>query len=186
MSTSTRPVGKSRAPATRELSPPLRLVAETLHGDAQRHSGEILAAAEARGHARLDEARAEAARTLDEARAEAEATADRAAAVLMADAHRQALALVLGARREVYEEVRRRALAALRDRAGTGEAEALASRLAETARARLGDDAAVHPPADGGIGIVAERRGRRVDLSTKVLVDLHMSSLGEVLRAVWE
>jgi hypothetical protein len=104
----------------------------------------------------------------------------------MADAHRQALALVLGARREVYEEVRRRALAVLRDRAGTGEAEALASRLAETARARLGDDAAVHPPADGGIGIVAERRGRRVDLSTKVLVDLHMSLLGEVLRAVWE
>lgn len=163
----------------------MRPVIDAFASEAQRHAERILADADANADTVLEEARRQAERLLAASRADGAAAARRLAAAIVADARREARREVLSAQRLVYEDVRAQAKAHLDALAHSTEAASLAERLGVVARRRLGDDAVVEPPEGGGLGVVARRGARRLDLSANALLEHQIASMGSEITALW-
>jgi vacuolar-type H+-ATPase subunit E/Vma4 len=159
---------------------PLRsALLEQRHAEAER----VLAHAEERAEARLAEAETTGRALVEQARAEGVAAAAIAGAHEEARARRQARALVLAAKREVFEESRRRALAAahaLRSEPGYAS---LLERLSARARRQLGASAIleIDPPAGG---VRASNGARHVDYTLDALVERCLAQLGTEVEAL--
>jgi vacuolar-type H+-ATPase subunit E/Vma4 len=134
---------------------------------------------------RLAEAHARAGALVAEARRAGEADAIPEVGQILASARREAHGGILAAQREVYDEFRREALAAAFALRGTPAYAALLQRLAQAARARLGDDAAIDVDPPGAGGVLARSGDRRVDLSLAILVDDCVGGLGDRLGRLW-
>lgn len=155
----------------------------------------------------LDQARAEAERALAHADEQAaakladadergaalvrRARAEGAAAAAIAGAHDHALArrrsraLVLAVERDLYEELRRRARAAVRSLRHDPGYEALLERLSAVARAQLGEGAVLElDPPDAG-GVQASSGARRVDYTLDALAERCLGQLGGRLEELW-
>jgi vacuolar-type H+-ATPase subunit E/Vma4 len=155
----------------------------------------LLAETEAEARAELDEATIQADETVRRAQHEAEALVTRtrlegahagelAAAAERAQARRHARRLVLEARRTVYDEFRSRALDAVLELRQLDGYPALLERLAERARAQLGEDAILEiDPPEGGVR--AQAGTRRVDYSLPALAERCIAGLGEELAELW-
>jgi vacuolar-type H+-ATPase subunit E/Vma4 len=160
-------------------------VTEALEEDARSQSARILAQADADRAATLEVARTEGEWLVQAARAEGAVKARRLAAAELADARREARHAVLEAQRALYEAVRQGALEELANLEGSPAAANLVARLGNVARARLGDEAEIHPPDRGRPGIVAVRDGVMLDLSAPVLVELELQHFGDVFERLW-
>lgn len=139
-----------------------------------------VAAAAAERARRLDDARDAASRLVAEGRRTGEAAAGAETARTLLEARRRTRASLLAVRRELYDELRERALeqaSALLDDA------AFLTRLEGSARAQLGPAATTDAAAAGGI--VACAGGRRVDYSLPALVDRCVAALGERVEELW-
>ena len=86
---------------------------------------------------------------------------------------------MLAAQRQVWDELRASALSAVREAAD----DALAERLAQTAREQLGDDAVIERDAAGGLR--ASAGVRRVDYTLEPLVDRCLARLGSAATEAW-
>lgn len=156
------------APVADALLERARRDVDAITAAADREAAEIVAAARRKAHETITEARA---RGAAEARAYSSA--------VRARTRRQARGIELAARREVVEELRRRAAAAVGDLREDPCYPALLRRLAGLIRDSGGDDLVVreHP----GGGLVGEGRGRRVDCSLGALagraVDAHQPEM---------
>jgi hypothetical protein len=148
--------------------------------DAER----TIAAAEEERRARLTEARHEAAEIVASARAAGEADARLEAAATTAAARRRARSVALAARLELYEELRRQALAAAAQLQTKPSYAGWLQRLEEAARADLGADTVLE--LDRGRGGVVVRAGSRlVDYSLPALVDRCVGALRERVEELW-
>ena len=140
--------------------------------------------------ARAAEARRRAAEGAEariaQARTEAEEAAEQEADRLRARARRQGRSLVLAARRDVYDRLRSEAHTAALALRGSPPYERMVARLAESARARLGEEAIVEIDPSGEGGVRARGGHRRLDYSLPVLVERSLESLGPRLEALWE
>jgi hypothetical protein len=128
----------------------------------------------------LARARTRAAERL--ADAEAQGNAD-AAAALAADrlaARRSARSVVLAGRRALYQELRAQVIAEVR---ACADDPAVAARLTQRVRTRLGADAEVLA-APGG-GVLGRVPGRAVDYSLDACVERVVDELGERLETLW-
>jgi vacuolar-type H+-ATPase subunit E/Vma4 len=158
---------------------------EALLADARRRAEEIVAQAEEQAREQTEPAREQAEEIVAAARAQGEADGRLEAAREEAMQRFSAHMTVLGAQRESYEELRRRARAAvlaLRDEPGYPE---LLDRLAAAARRDLGDDAQlqIDPPDVGGVRGTAGTRA--VDYTLAALADRCVDDLGPRLAALW-
>ena len=133
-----------------------------------------LAAAEERGRALVEQARAEG-----------------VAAAAIAGGHdevrarRRSRSLVLATRKELYDELRRQALAAAHALAEDSRYPALLERLTAAARAQLGEAAVleVDPPDEGGVR--ASAGSRHVDYTLGALVERCLDRLGGKVERLW-
>lgn len=167
-----------------ELDVELGPVTASLAESARQRAEQILSDAAHQTDATLSEARSRAETTLNAARASGAAAARRRALAIVADARREAREEVLGAQRLVYEHVRAQTLKRLRQLAGSPEAAALNERLAAVGRQRLGADATVTTP-EGEIGVVAQRDGRRVNLTGDMLLERALANFGAEIAELW-
>lgn len=135
--------------------------------------------------ARLDEAQRRAAQIVASARAAGEADARAEAARTTATARRRARSVTLAARRDLYEELRRQALAAAAQLQTKPSYPELLQRLERAARADLGADAVVEVDPGAGGGVVARDGSRIVDYSLPALVDRCVGALGERVEELW-
>ncbi|MFF9113565.1 hypothetical protein [Streptomyces sp. NPDC014805] len=165
---------------TSALHPVRAELLRSAHSDAEA----LLARAEQEAATLLDRARAEARAVLDEAARQGEADGADAARDLLVKARREARAHTLAARREAYEELRRAAVARVRELRGSEGYASLRERLERRARCLLGPGAEVSEHPDGGV--VAEVPGKRVDLSLTALADRTLAGLGAEVRSLWE
>lgn len=137
------------------------------------------AAAEDEGRRVVEGARAQADAVLAEARTRGEADATGLLAVEGAQARRTARAVVLAAQRASYDELCRRARAAVADLLADPDRR---RRLAVTVRERLGEGATVRDDPAGGV-VAESPDGRRIDASVDALVAAAMSELD--LEQLW-
>ncbi|MFC5957217.1 hypothetical protein ACFP51_22895 [Streptomyces pratens] len=165
---------------TDALDPVRAELLRAAHADADA----CLARAEREAAARLDQARAEARTVLDDARRQGEADGTNAARDLLVRARREARSRTLSARREPYEELRSEAAERVRELRRADGYALLRERLEQRARVLLGPGAEVIEHADGGV--VAQVRGRRVDLSLTALAERALDSMGAEVRSLWE
>jgi len=160
---------------------PLR---EALLDQTRAETDERLAAADRRAEALLLDAEERGAALAERARAEGAAAARLAGAHDEARARRRARSLVLAARRELYEELRRRALEAAHALRDDSAYPALLDGLAAVARAQLGEDAELEiDPPDGGLR--ASCGARHVDYTLGALVERSLDQLGDRLERLW-
>jgi regulator of protease activity HflC (stomatin/prohibitin superfamily) len=174
-SAGTRPVGTASAgpPASVE---PLR---RALLRRADAAADALRAAAEREARAATDAAEQQAAAVLARARADGEADAAQRQAEDRARSRREARRVVLAAQRAVYDELRARARAAVRELLADPDAQ---RRLVALVRTRLGPDAQVRPlPSGGVVGELPD--GRRVDASVDTLVEQALAGLD--LAPLW-
>ena len=162
------------APLRRALLSVAEAEAESVVGDAS-----------SRAARELSDARAEVAALVERARAEGEAAARHDALRVVARARREGRALLLGAQREVYDELRRRAHAAVEELRFEPAYPRLLDRLEGVARAQLGPGAAVEvdPPEVGGVRASSGRR--RIDLTLPTLAERCLAGLGGDLERLW-
>lgn len=134
------------------------------------------------------DAAAAAARTLADAgvqqvAADAEAQALGELTITRTESRRDARTAELAAQRDAYDEFRRRVLASVvalqRDPAYPG----LRDRLIARARHVLGPDAAISDAPDGGV--IAETRGRRLDLSLSAIAERAVAAAGVEVSELW-
>lgn len=162
---------------------PLQIALEPLRAAliarARADADRLCADAETAGRELLAGAGEEAEALLAKARAQGETDAAAMFASEMDRARRSARGVVLAAQRAAYNELRQRALTAVR---GLLSDPARRARLATVLRSQLGDQAVIHEHSDGGI--VAETSdGRSVDASIEKLVD---NAVGELdLEQLW-
>ena len=184
MTTSTAgtagPVGTVRTtsagPPTAATLEPLR---QALLRRADAAADALRAAAEREAGGAIEAARQQAAAVLARARADGEADAAQRQAEDRSRARREARRVVLAAQRAVYEELRARARAAVRELLTDPDAQ---RRLVALVRARLEPDARVRPHRSGGVvGELPD--GRRVDASVDALVEQALAGLD--LAALW-
>lgn len=153
--------------AVADLSPaalePLRVA---LIARANAEADRVRAAAEADGQRLIAKANDEVATLLSSARAEGEAEAAALLADEAARARQAARSIVLGAQRAAYDELRRRACAAVH---ALLEDPAMRGRLAAVLRSQLGEDAVIHAQPDGGLQAITSN-GRSIDASIGALV----------------
>lgn len=177
----TRPMAAVRTTNADPLSitaalEPLRQV--LLHRTAAAADA-LRATAESEARAVTDAARQQAATALARARADGEADAAQRQAEDRSRARREARRVVLAAQRAVYEELRARARAAVRELLAEPEAQ---RRLDALVRGRLAPDAQVRPHRSGGVvGELPD--GRRVDASVDALVEQVLAGLD--LAPLW-
>ncbi|MGW3498041.1 hypothetical protein [Streptomyces sp. NPDC001020] len=153
---------------------------------------ELLRAARADADAVLARARADADEAVRAARTEADALLDRARQGGAADgtaaaarervlARQDAWARELSARAEVYEDLRTRVRAGVRD--ALADSGALQGRLEERARTLLGTEARITAAVDGGV--TAQTPGRRVDLTADALAERALARAGAEAETLW-
>lgn len=146
---------------------------------ARADADQVRADAEIDGRQLLAAARDEAEALLAKARAQGEMDAAAMFASEMDRARRSARGVVLAEQRASYNELRQRALTAVR---GLVADPARRARLATLLRGRLGEQAAIREHPDGGL--VAETPdGRSVDASIEKLVDIAVADLN--LEQLW-
>ncbi len=160
--------------SVREALAPVR---EALLDRARDDAERCLADAGAESAKLLDQARADAAEQLAAARASGAADADELADAELSRTRVTARGVVLSTQREAYEELRRRAIASLRDRAE------LRPVLAARATAALGGRPTVRDAAGGGV--TGERDGRWVDCTVAALVDHALDELAGHIPELW-
>ena len=158
---------------------------EALLTDARSRAQEIVAQAETEAAEQIEPARRQADALVAAARAQGEADGRLEATREEAVARFSARMTVLAEQRASYDELRRRARAAvlrLRDEADYPE---LLERLAAAARRDLGDDAQlqIDPPDVGGVRGTAGTRA--VDYTLVALADRCVDDLGPRLAALW-
>lgn len=169
MSHAKDPLQTALEPLRAALVARARAEADRLCADAETAGGEMLAEAD-------DEAEA----LLAKARAQGETDAAAMFASEMDRARRSARGVVLAAQRAAYNELRQRAITAVR---GLLADPARRARLATVLRSQLGDQAVIREHPDGGI--VAETPdGRSIDASIEKLVDNAVADLD--LEQLWE
>ena len=145
-----------------------REAADDLRADAERHA-----------RATVETAEQQAAARLAQVRSEGQAVAAQLEAQERGRSHQAARGVVLAAQRAVYDDVRLRTRAAVRELLSDPERY---QRLAATVRRELGQDATVRDHPDGGL--VAEAPdGRRIDASVDVLVERALKNLE--LEQLW-
>lgn len=149
--------------------------------DAER----TIAAAEKEGRARLAEGERRATEIVASAQAEGTVEARLETAATIAAARRRARSVTLAARLELYEELRRQALAAAAQLPTMPSYTEFLQRLERVARADLGADAVVELDAGEAGGVVARAASRIVDYSLPALVDRCISALGERVEELW-
>ncbi|HEY7250034.1 MAG TPA: hypothetical protein VIG37_06030 [Methylomirabilota bacterium] len=159
---------------------------DALLADARNRARQLIDQASAEATARIEQARRAGAEIVDRARAQGEAEGRISGA--REEARESALARmeVLAAQRAAYEELRRRARAAvlaLRDDPGYPE---LLERLAAACRNDLGERAQLEtdPPDAGGVRATAGTRS--VDYTLIALAERCIDALGPRLRRLWE
>lgn len=162
---------------------PLQIALEPLRAAliarARADADRLCTDAETAGRELLAGAGEEAEALLAKARAQGETDAAAMFASEMDRARRSARGVVLAAQRAAYNELRQRALTAVR---GLLSDPARRARLATVLRSQLGDQAVIHEHPDGGI--VAETSdGRSVDASIEKLVDNAVAELD--LEQLW-
>jgi vacuolar-type H+-ATPase subunit E/Vma4 len=162
----------------------LRPVRARLEQDAEQRASQILEAADQQAAAVLADARRRGEAILESARVEGAAATRRRSARVVADARREARESILRAQRGVYEQVRSLAQDQLKDLAGAAAAKALNTRLASVARERLGPQATVEV-SKSGIGVIAVRGQRRLDLSADALVERELAKLAPQIEELW-
>jgi vacuolar-type H+-ATPase subunit E/Vma4 len=158
----------------------------TLLEGAEAEARSLLEDAETRAAAEEDRSEADSRRVLEAAVAEGRASGELRSARALALARAEARRLVLEAKADVYEEFRRRALAAAHALRDDEEAYGRVLRgLEAEARRSLGDGAAVEldPPEAGGVRARAGKRS--VDLTLGVLVERCIASLGPAVQELW-
>jgi hypothetical protein len=162
---------------------PLRdALLERAHAEAEH----VLAAADERAAELLAEAEAHGAALVAQARAEGLAAAALAGAHEQALARRRARTLVLAAQRELYEELRRQARAAVHDlRRDLRRYATLLERLSAAARAQLGEGAELEVDPPGAGGVRAADGPRSVDYTLDALVERCVARLGDGLERLW-
>lgn len=158
---------------------------EALLADARRRAEEIVAQAEEQAREQIEPARRQADEIVAAARAQGEADGRLEAAREEAVQRFSARTTVLGAQRESYEELRRRARAAvltLRDEPDYPE---LLEHLGAAARRDLGDGAQlqIDPPELGGV--LGTAGTRAVDYTLVALADRCVDDLGPRLAVLW-
>ncbi len=178
------PSATSVLTARTELEVALGPVTASLAESARQRAEQVLSDADHQADATLAESRSRAETTLEAARESGADAARRRALAIVADARREAREEVLGAQRLVYEHVRAQTLERLRQLAGSPEAAALNERLANFARQRLGVDATVTTP-EGELGVVAQRDGRRMDLTSHTLLERALTNAGAEITELW-
>ena len=146
----------------------------------------MLGEAEAQAQARVGEARREADELVEHARAQGEAAGRLEAAHDEAVERVLAQADVLAAQRESYEELSRRARAAVLELRGDPGYPDLLERLAAAARRDLGDAAELEIDPPGAGGVRASAGSRRVDYTLVALSDAYIRELGTTVRTLWE
>jgi len=171
-------------PLPTQLRPALVPVRESLLARAHADADAVMAQADADAETIVSEARGRAAALVAEARAAGERDAAVLAARDRARTRREARASVLHAQARVYEELRRRSLAAVRALRDDPVYPRLRESLRDRARSRLGLDAVLHDHPDGGI--VAEVPGRRLVATLDALTDDALDGLGGEVRRLWE
>jgi len=162
---------------------PLQPVRQALLDDARRDAAAMLAEADAEAAALADDTAAQARALRESARALGEADAEATVRAERAGARRRARALLLRAQRDVYDELRRRALqqaASVRDDAAYTHA---VERLTTQARSVLGSEATVTEHPSGGV--VAEAGSRRLSFTVEGLVDEAIGMVGDQLQGLW-
>lgn len=172
----------TRAPVT-DRPAALRPVREALLARARADAAAALAAADAEAARLLDTARDEAAAVLARAREDGERDAAQEAARRRSSARREARAVVLGAQRHAFDELHRRARAAVHAVREDPRYPDLLDRLRERAARELGPDARIRPFPGGGL--VAEAPGRRLDLRLEALADEAFDALGPAVAGLW-
>ena len=158
---------------------------EALLADARAVAERVLSEADEEARERVAQAHADADALLARARAKGEADGRLEAGRAEALERTLARMEVLAARREAYDQLHRRARAAvlaLRSEAGYDE---LLEHLAAAARRDLGVDAEleIDPPQEGGVRASAD--GRRVDYTLAALADRCVDDLGAGLKRLW-
>lgn len=167
------PMGAALEPVRTELLRAARADADGLLAEAEAYRARIVANAEARAEAIVDEAR----------RRGREDAADDAASVRR-HARRTARADLLATRTELYDELRGRVVAGVRARREEPGYASLVDGMTRRARQLLGPDADITPVPDGGV--VATAGGRRVDYSLTAVATRALDGLGGRARELWE
>lgn len=170
---------------TDALRAALAPVAGAVVGEAHAAAAETLGAADASARSELDRARGEVRRVLEQARHEGEAAAQRVSAARLSAARREARLVVLRARDRVLADLRAAVLQELARRGEDPSARRLAARLGELSAAAAGPGALVHHEGPGGLDVVAEADGRRVELRVVALVDRVLSLRGAEVEELW-
>ncbi|MEU9836436.1 hypothetical protein AB0D67_33290 [Streptosporangium sp. NPDC048047] len=161
----------------------LEPVAAALVRRARLDADAVIAAAGRDAERTLAEARRAARDTVEEAAERGAAEGRAHARVTRIRAGRRARAVELAARREVLEELRERAVAAVTALRDDPCYPRLVERLTELARASGGADLTVREHPEGGI--VAEGRDRRVDCSLPALAGRAVDALGAETARLW-
>jgi len=179
----TAPVARTmRAPGTGDGLAPVR---DALLAAADAEAGQVLATAEAAAREMRDAADRQAVAIGAQARADGEAAAEQVLVTERARDRREAHHLALQARRRAWEELRRQAHAAVEALATEPGYPELTARLADIARAKLGDADQIIVDGPDGPGVVARAGRRRVDLRLTVLADRALARLGPRVEELW-
>jgi len=161
------------------VSDPLEPVRDALVERTRAASADLVAAAASDARARMAAGRAEAGSLLDAAREAGRREAAERLREERADAEQWARSRVLSARRALFDQLRERSCAALRDLLADPWHRAA---LRAIARRELGPDAAIADTEDGGITATTPA-GRHLDASVGALVDAALARLD--LEALW-
>ncbi|MEV7011401.1 V-type ATP synthase subunit E [Streptosporangium sp. NPDC051022] len=150
---------------------------------ARADAAAIGSAAEKEAAETVETARREAQALLAEARASGAAQARKRENAERARVRHQARGVELAARREVLEELRTRAVAAVRALRDDPLHPRLVERVSAMIRAAGGEDLVIreHP----GGGVVAEGRGHRVDCTLDALAGRAVDALGGKVERLW-
>ena len=146
---------------------------------AEEEAQALTASIEAEGRELLADARRQRDRVLQEARERGAADGAMRLSTERAGVQREARRIVLGAQQTAYDELRRQAVAAVRELL---EVPTERAGLMQVLRSRLGADAVIHDHPTGGL-VGESGDGRVVDASVDALVDLALANLD--LESLW-
>ncbi len=159
-------------------------VIEAMLNEAEQRATLILGDADAQASGSLEDARRRGDELLAAARADGATTARRVATRIISEARRHAREEVLGVQRQIYERVRSLAQAQLDGLVNSPATKELNSRLGELARDYLDPDAKVET-SETGVGVIATKDQRRLDLSSSALLERELRSVGPRIEELW-
>ena len=159
-------------------------VIEAMLNEAEQRATLILGDADAQASGSLEDARRRGDELLAAARADGATTARRVATRIISEARRHAREEVLGVQRQIYERVRSLAQAQLDGLVNSPAAKELNSSLGQLARDYLGPAAKVET-SETGVGVIATKDQRRLDLSSSALLERELRSVGPRIEELW-